>query len=108
LWPFTPRIQRRASSLREPLLASGHTLRPSRRCRQPKIRPPAEIQAALRAEQLEPPAILADAYGAAVTSAVAVIAEMSRQLAGLEAELAKSFEQHRTPRSSAANRDWAS
>jgi transposase len=54
----------------------------------------AEIQTALRAEELEPPAVLADAYGAAVASAVAVIGEMSRQLVTLEAELARSFEQH--------------
>jgi transposase len=53
-----------------------------------------QIQAALRSEQLEPPAVLADAYGAEVASTVAVISEMSRQLVGLEAELGRSFEQH--------------
>jgi len=53
-----------------------------------------EIQTALRAAQLEPPLVLAGAYGAAVKSAVAVIAEMSSQLAVLEAELADHFDQH--------------
>lgn len=53
-----------------------------------------EIQAALRSEQLEPLPDLAKAYGAAVRSAVAVIAEMSRQLAALETELGEHFAKH--------------
>ena len=54
----------------------------------------AEIQGAFRSEQLEPPDILAGAYAELVRSAVAVIAEMDRQLAALEAELADHFEKH--------------
>lgn len=54
----------------------------------------AEIQAALRSEQLEPPDTLAGAYAAVVRSAVAIIAEMDRQLAALETELADHFEKH--------------
>lgn len=37
---------------------------------------------------------MADAYGAQVRSAVGVIAEMTRQIAALEAELARDFESH--------------
>lgn len=54
----------------------------------------AEIQAALRSEQLEPSAVLANAYGVSVRSTVAVIAEMSRQLGALEKDLAEHFEEH--------------
>jgi transposase len=54
----------------------------------------AEIHAALRTEQLEPPAVLADAFGAAVAASVAVLAEMNRQVKALEAELGRAFEQH--------------
>ena len=54
----------------------------------------AEIQAALRSEQLEPSDTLAGAYGAVVRSTVAVIAEMNRQLNVLEAELADHFDKH--------------
>ena len=38
--------------------------------------------------------MLADAYGAAVVAAIGVIAEMTRQLAILETELARTFEAH--------------
>jgi transposase len=54
----------------------------------------AEIHAALRAPQPQPPAVLANAYGAAVAAAVGVIAEMIRQLASLEAELERAFDAH--------------
>jgi transposase len=54
----------------------------------------AEIHTALRSPQPQPPAVLAEAYGAAVVAAVGVIAEMTRQLATLEAELQRSFETH--------------
>ncbi len=68
----------------------------------------AEIDTALRAPQPEPPTTLADAYGAAVAATVAVITEMTRQLATLEAELERAFGAHTlTPRSSAAFPDWA-
>jgi transposase len=53
-----------------------------------------EIHSALRAEQLAPPPVLADAFGATVTASVAVITEMNRQLAGLETQLAEHFERH--------------
>jgi transposase len=52
------------------------------------------IQAALRAERLDAPPAVATAYGAQVRSAVAVIAEMTRQIAALEAELGASFDAH--------------
>ncbi len=54
----------------------------------------AVIQAALRSPRLDAPAAVADAYGAQVRSAVAVIAEMTRQIAALEAELVQDFESH--------------
>jgi transposase len=54
----------------------------------------AAIQAVLRAERLDPPAALADAYGAHVRAAVAVIAEMNRQIERLETELGAGFEAH--------------
>jgi transposase len=53
-----------------------------------------ELQAALRSEQLEAPALVADAMGATVTALVAVIAEMQVQIGRLETELADRFEQH--------------
>lgn len=53
-----------------------------------------EIQSALRGAQLEPPPVLADAYGATVAASLAVIAEMNRQLASLETQLADHFERH--------------
>ncbi len=53
-----------------------------------------EIQAALRTDQLEPPAVVADAMGAAVTAAVGVLGEMNRQVGNLEVELRRSFEKH--------------
>ena len=54
----------------------------------------AEIQAALRAEQLAAPAIIGEAMGATVAALVAVIAELNTQIARLEQELAEGFEQH--------------
>lgn len=54
----------------------------------------AEIQAALRAPQLEAPTVIAQAMGASVTALVAVIGELSAQIGRLEAELADRFEQH--------------
>ena len=53
-----------------------------------------EVRAALRSKQLAPPEGLAGAYGAVVTSAVAVVAEMNRQLEALEAELASHLDAH--------------
>ena len=54
----------------------------------------AEIQAALRAEHLEAPPIVADAMGASVAALVAVIAELVAQTANLEGQLADRFELH--------------
>jgi hypothetical protein len=53
-----------------------------------------EIQAALRTEQLEAPAIVADAMGATVRSLVAVTSELATQIGQLETRLADRFEQH--------------
>ncbi len=54
----------------------------------------AEIQAALRSEQLHAPAAVATAMGASVAASVAVIAEMRAQTALLAVELEAGFEQH--------------
>jgi transposase len=54
----------------------------------------AKIQTALRAEQLQPPAVVATAMGASVTANVAVIAEMCAQITQLAVELEANFEQH--------------
>jgi transposase len=53
-----------------------------------------EIQAALRTEQLQAPALVADAMGATVTALVAVIAELNTQIGVLEAQLGEGFDQH--------------
>jgi transposase len=53
-----------------------------------------EIQAALRSEQLEPPALLAEAFGAGVSAAVAVVVEMNAQIKTLKAQLATHVEKH--------------
>jgi transposase len=53
-----------------------------------------EIQAALRAETLEAPGLVAEAMGAQVSALVAVIAELVTQTARLEAALAEGFDQH--------------
>jgi transposase len=53
-----------------------------------------EIQAALRAAQLEAPGLVAEAMGSSVSALVAVIVELNTQIARLEIQLAESFEQH--------------
>jgi transposase len=53
------------------------------------------IQAALASQQLEAPPVVAAAYGQVVAAAVAVIASLSQQLAGLEAALTSAFVAHR-------------
>ena len=53
-----------------------------------------EIQAALRAVHLSPPAAVADAFAATTRAAVAIITELNHQIRQLEATLASSFEQH--------------
>jgi len=54
----------------------------------------AAIQAALRAAQPQPPAVIAAAMGASARALAAVIAEMNTQIAALEKELAAGFEAH--------------
>lgn len=73
--------------------AIGAALRKGGRKRNVESRAQA-IQAALRAERLDAPAALAGAYGAQVRAGVAVIAEMTRQLAALEAEMTQGFDAH--------------
>jgi transposase len=53
-----------------------------------------EIRAGLRTEQLGAPPMVERAFGATVASSVALLAELNRQVAALEAELAASFEAH--------------
>jgi len=53
-----------------------------------------EIQNALRAGRLIAPAAVADAFAATTRAAVAIIAELNRQISQLEATLTTSFEQH--------------
>jgi Transposase/Transposase IS116/IS110/IS902 family len=55
----------------------------------------AAIHAALVSKQLEAPPVVAAAYGQVVAAAVAVIASLSQQLAGLEAALTSAFCTHR-------------
>ena len=52
------------------------------------------IQTQLRQSQLEAPALVAQAYGQSVAASVAVIKQLSLQIAALEKELATSFETH--------------
>jgi transposase len=54
----------------------------------------AEIQAALRTDQLAAPDLVAKAMGASVAALVAVIAELNAQIAGLESELTDRFDKH--------------
>ena len=53
-----------------------------------------EIQAALRAEQLEAPAVIARAHGLITRSAVTLIGAFNSEIAELEAALTEHFEQH--------------
>jgi transposase len=52
------------------------------------------IQAALRTPQLAAPAAVTAAFGASTRAAVGIIAELNRQIADLETELATHFETH--------------
>jgi transposase len=52
------------------------------------------IQAALRTEALTAPAPVAAAFGATTRAAVGIIAELNRQIADLETQLADHFEHH--------------
>jgi transposase len=53
-----------------------------------------EIQAALRTEQLAAPDLVSESMGSVVKALVAVAAELTAQINGLELELADRFEQH--------------
>jgi transposase len=53
-----------------------------------------EIQAALRTEQLAAPDLVSESMGSVVKALVAVAAELTAQINGLEGELADRFEQH--------------
>jgi hypothetical protein len=54
----------------------------------------AEVQAALRSEQLAAPARLTDAYGVVAASTVAVIESITREIATLEEALEEGFDEH--------------
>ena len=54
----------------------------------------AEIQAALRTDQLEAPPMVADAMSSSVSALVAITVEISAQISRLDHELAERFEQH--------------
>lgn len=63
--------------------------------RQKNIQTKAEkIQLALRAEQLEAPAMVSRAYGTVTSSLMRLIAGLNEQIADLEKELESSFEGH--------------
>jgi len=53
-----------------------------------------EIQEALRADQLQAPAMISEAFGSSVRALAHVIAELNRQIETLEAELNDRFEKH--------------
>ena len=53
-----------------------------------------EIVAALRTEQLTAPTTITAAFAASTRAAVGIIAELNREIADLEAELATHFETH--------------
>lgn len=54
----------------------------------------AQIQAALRSDQLTAPDVVADAMGSTVSALVAVIGELGTQISRLENDLADRFDQH--------------
>ena len=54
----------------------------------------AELREAFRAEQLEVPATVSQAFAATTRATVGQITEINRQIADLEAAMAPSFEQH--------------
>jgi transposase len=68
-------------------------LRKAGRERNPELKA-AEIQASLRAPQLEGPRLLAEAYGSSVASTIRLLRQMNQELAALEQELSLSFELH--------------
>ena len=54
----------------------------------------AEIQAALRSEQLAAPARLSDAYGVVARATVAMIVSLTREITTLEEALGEGFDEH--------------
>lgn len=74
------------SRIQKAISAAGRQRNVSRRAEQ--------IQHALRTEQLAAPPLLEQAHGAVVKSTIRLIAELNRQIADLEWELKRSFEQH--------------
>jgi transposase len=54
----------------------------------------AEIQSALRGDQLEPPSVVSEAMGASARALVAVIDTLAAEIDRIEAELADRFDQH--------------
>jgi transposase len=54
----------------------------------------AEIQACLRAPQIQPPPLVARAYGRSVTALVGLLRQLNQELASLEQELGDTFEMH--------------
>jgi hypothetical protein len=53
-----------------------------------------EIQRALRAEALEAPALISEAFGSSVAASARVIVELNRQINELEKAMSEHFEQH--------------
>jgi transposase len=84
----TPTLGRRLSRAR---LAA--TLRRAGRQRGVEARA-AELQAVLRAPQLQAPGVVAEAYGAGVRALVEVIGTLNRQLEQLSEQLQRHFELH--------------
>jgi transposase len=74
------------SQLRSALRSGGRQRNLDRRAEQ--------IQAALRSEQLAAPPVLAQAFAATTTATVAIVTELNRQIADLEATLEDRFKQH--------------
>jgi transposase len=54
----------------------------------------AEIQACLQAPQIQPPPLVAQAYGSSVSALVRLLRQLNQELASLERELGDSFEMH--------------
>lgn len=84
----TPELGRRLSisKIRSALRRGGRQRRLDDRA--------AEIQQALRADQLAAPDLITESMGSVVTALVGVISELNTQISGLEADLADRFDQH--------------
>jgi len=84
----TPELGRRLSisKIRSALRRGGRQRRLDDRA--------AEIQQALRADQLAAPDLITESMGSVVTALVGVISELNTQITGLEADLADRFDQH--------------